>query len=297
MRLTALLRVSRPLVAAGLLAAALTAPAAAQQIDVKGFDYIIRPLASVEEMLSQSDFWALEVSLKPMRMVSVVVTDPETGEKKRELVWYLVYRVVNRPLDRPDRTQIDPANALDPAPRERPLFVPEFALVTDDNGVQEIYEDVLVPEAQAAIIRRERMPLKNSVEIAGQIPEVTPADAQIPNAVYGVVMWRNIDPRVDFFAVYLTGFSSGYRTAEGPDGTPLTLRRTIVQEFSRPGDEFDQNEREFRRTGDGRWIYRPDDVTLESLDTEVPAGDAAADEAAAPPADGAEAAEAADGDQ
>lgn len=245
-----------------------SASASAQQSNVKGFDYVVRPQASVDEMLSQADFWALEIALKPMRMISVEVTDPATGVKQREFVWYLVYRIVNRPLARPDRSQIDPANPLDPPPREKPLFIPEFTLVSDDNGVQQVYEDVLIPEAQAAIIRRERMPLKNSVQIVGPIPDVTPDDAPAPDALYGVAMWRKLDPRVDFFSIFFSGLSSGYRTVKGPDGSPLILRRTIVQGFQRPGDEFDQNEREIRRRDDARWIYRPDDLTI---DVEAPA--------------------------
>ncbi|MCA9114875.1 MAG: hypothetical protein KDA79_07285 [Planctomycetaceae bacterium] len=263
---------SRALITAILLTAASAVPASAQIAAGKGFDYIIRPEASVEEMLSHSDFWAVEVALKPMRMVTVNVTDPTTGKKKLERIWYLAYRVVNRPLDRPDRTATEPSNELDPPPRQRPLFIPEFTLVTDDNSEQFVYEDVLIPEAQAEISRRERMPLKNSVEIAGQIPEVTDPEALAPNALFGVAMWRNIDPRVDFFTVYLTGFSSGYRVVAGQDGEQLNYRRTIVVDFQRPGDEFDQTEREFRRPSEGRWIYRPEDITPDNLNNELPAG-------------------------
>ena len=43
-------------------------------------------------------------------------------------------------------------------------------------------------------------------------------------------------------------------------------------DFQRPGDEFDQTEREFRRPSEGRWIYRPEDITPDNLNNELPAG-------------------------
>ena len=47
-----------------------------------------------------SDIWVFEVRYKPLRMIRVNVTDPKTGEKSRELIWYLVYRAVLRPQER-----------------------------------------------------------------------------------------------------------------------------------------------------------------------------------------------------
>jgi len=89
-------------------------------------------------------------------------------------------------------------------------------------------------------------------------------------------MWQGVDATTDFFTIYMTGFSNGYIVRKGPDGKPLAWRRTIEQQFWRPGDRFDEREYEFRRrrrpkseakskgektpqVDDGpRWIYRPD---------------------------------------
>ena len=40
---------------------------------------------------------------------------------------------------------------------------------------------------------------------------------------------------------------------EGPDGKELIQRKTLVQEFWRPGDEFDQNEQEIRVVETPKW--------------------------------------------
>jgi len=111
-------------------------------------------------------------------------------------------------------------------------------------------------------------------DVPATVPEKSESEA---NAIYGVVMWRNIPSETDFFTVYMSGFSSAYRTMTGPDGEKIVARHTIQLDFWRPGDRFDQNEAEFRlptdrfdevgtklRESDNRnpkWIFRPDDIS------------------------------------
>ena len=83
-------------------------------------------------------------------------------------------------------------------------------------------------------------------------------------------MWEGVKATTDYFTVYMSGFSSGYKLGKGPDGNPLTLRRTIVQEYWRPGDRFDQSEQEFRRRGEPRWIYRVDESIKKPGDSVPP---------------------------
>ncbi len=225
----------------------------------RGFDSTLEATATGEELTAQTDLWVMEVSFKPMRMIWVDLTDAKTGKKSRELVWYLVYKAVNRTLhQRQDTSDTVPVNDNDPAPKQ--FFVPEFTLVTQDGGVQKIYADRILPEAQAVIIERERRDLKNSVQVVRAIPTPTPAGAESKNTIYGVVTWRNIDDETDFFTIYMTGFSSGKRLQRGPDGKPLALRRTIMQEYWRPGDELAQREGEIRRESPTKWMYRPDEA-------------------------------------
>jgi len=233
----------------------------------RGFDLTLAATATGPELNAQSDLWVLETTFKPMRMIWVDVVDAKTKVKERKLIWYLVYKAVSRPLPRRNAaSDVAPVNKFDAVPT--PLFVPEFTLVTNDNNRQNIYPDVILPEAQAAIARRERLVVKNSVEIVSEIPPVTSFDAKAEKAVYGVVMWERVKSTTDFFTVFMTGFSSGYKMGEGPNGEPLTLRRTIIQEFWRPGDRFEQGEQEIRRRGKPRWIYRTDDVTEKPADEE-----------------------------
>ena len=209
-------------------APAKTPPVAAKPL--RGFKIRVSSQASGEELNQQTDLWVLEVRFKPLRLISVNLTDPKTGKKTKQLVWYLVYRAVNRPLPfKGDPNGVNPQNVFDPTPGE-PLFAPEFTLITNDNDSQKIYSDDILPEAQAAIAARERLPqLKNSVQVVGPVPKATPVDAKQDNApIYGVVTWKGIDARTDFVTIYMSGFSNGYRHVRGP--VPFnTLSQALAQ--------------------------------------------------------------------
>lgn len=229
----------------------------------RGFDYVARAIATAEDRRRQPDLWVLEVHYKTLRMIPVEITDPATGEKQLERVWYLPYKVVNRPLARLDEEEdVEPVNEFDPPPTP-PIFVPELTLVATDNDEQRIYEDVVLPEAQAAINRRERREFLNSVQLAGDIPRLTREAEGEETAVYGVATWRGVDPDTDYFRVIFSGFSNGYHTETGPDGNTVVMRKTLVQKYWRPGDRFDEYEKEARVDGDPQWVDRPDDSNLD----------------------------------
>jgi hypothetical protein len=243
----------------------------------RGFAATAPAVATAEE-LAQGDLWVMQVDFKPMRLMRVQTTDPDTGRRREEVVWYMIYRAVNRPLKSPaqenDKT---PVNNYDPPPGP-PLFIPEFTLVTEGKEVQRVYGDVILPDAEAVIASREMRGadqanvLKNSVEAVQPIPS---AEDQNARPIYGVAIWRGVDPTTDHFKVYASGFSNGYRQVTGPDGRPLILRREIVLDYWRPGDEFSTDEREFRFQSPPRWVYRaeeadPSDPGQELL-TSVPA--------------------------
>lgn len=241
-----------------------------------GFATKVRASATGEELSRQPGLWVCEVAFKPMRYIRVEVTDPKTGKKSRELVWYICYKAINRPLGQKKATETDPVNDYD-VPPSKPLFVPEFTLVTDDGGVQKTYHDVVLPEAQEAILKQREQRkangarYRNSVEVVSPIPDQTDAETAPGQTIWGMAMFRGVDPEADRFRVFMTGFSNGYKLTKVP-GTdePLVLRRTIRQEYWRPGDGIDQNEFEFRLKGDPVWEYRPDDVNsteaVEAID-------------------------------
>lgn len=199
----------------------------AQAQFTRGFDTTVAPVVTSQELRAQPRLWVLEVSYKPMRMIIAEITDRKTGEKKRQFIWYLVYRVVNRPLRQlEDASETATVNQFD-GPPGPPIFAPSFTLLTDDGGVQVVYEDEILPEAQAAIMRRERQVLKNSVEVVGPIPPI--AESGAPEAaLYGVAMWSGVDLTADFFTVIMSGLSNGYMYVQGP--VPYDQLRQLAAE-------------------------------------------------------------------
>jgi hypothetical protein len=170
-------------------------------------------------------------------------------------VWYIVYRAFNRKLERP-ANDTPPRNELDPEVITPPLFIPEFTLQTTDTSVPKTYLDQVIPEALPVIQRREKGKYRTTVDIVGPIPPAgEPGDAN-REGVWGVAMWRGIDPTADRYTVYMTGFSNGIHVVDGPDGQPVIQTKTIMQNFWRPGDQFQLAEPEIRLDGLPQWIYR-----------------------------------------
>ena len=195
----------------------LSSLASAQTLPPKdrGFVNSAQSIATGEEITSQENLWVLEVKFKSLRMIAVDITDAKTGEKKKEFVWYFVYKATNRAIEKKvDDTDTEAINDFD-APPGPPIFAPEFLLQTNDNNKATVHRDVIVPQAQAVIERREKQKLLNSVQIVGDLPKVG-ADGEEDESRYGVAMFTGIDPRTDYFTLILNGFSNGYRYVRGP---------------------------------------------------------------------------------
>lgn len=243
------------------------------------------------------ELWIGEVQYKPVRLMRLDVRDPKTGVVNKELVRYMVYRMIlrdptelagaeteelRRKLADPN---IDPLNALDPNVTV-PLQLPRFILKTEDNDIQEEekYVDEINLEIQKSVFQREfgrrGLPLKmlNSAEAIAEIGEPVPnGDKEaLAKAVYGVAVWRNVNPKADLFSVIMSGFSNAYRISTDANGNHVVEEKVIVQRFARPGDEFEQEEQEFRfiddldTDGDGKidirfpnWQYQARDAKLD----------------------------------
>ena len=69
----------------------------------------------------------------------------------------------------------------------------------------------MIPAAVAAIRRAKRpaAELLNSVEMAEQ--PIPVSDGRVDHSVWGVATWNDVDPRIDFFSVYVGGLTNAYR--------------------------------------------------------------------------------------
>ena len=199
--------------------------------------------------------WCLEFAFKPPRFIDVDVPTTELRMQRKRL-WYLVYRVRNTGGR---RTAIDPQ---DPTQRkvenfETPVrFLPHFVLESTEGLAEHEgetayrgYLDRVVPTAMDPIRRRERPPgdLYDSASMAGS--DIAPGEER-----WGVAIWEDVDPRIDFFTITVRGLTNAIRWRERAgaqfrrDGTPGSQMEHALEclrlDFWRPGDDRDEVEEE-----------------------------------------------------
>jgi hypothetical protein len=229
------------------------------------------------------DIYCLELSFKPLRMIEVDVP-LASGATARKQVWYLMYRVRNTGQALKPVVDADGVYSAELGKGGPIRFLPQFILESQDrqstgDRVSKAYLDRVIPAAVAAISQRETPGhmLLNSVDISKQPIPVT--DGRIDRSVWGVATWVEVDPRIDFFSVYVVGLTNAYEWTDSPAAFQVGdkpgkgrqfVRKTLQLNFWRPGDELMPNEREFRYgvpldkaalydVPDGvayRWVYR-----------------------------------------
>lgn len=206
-----------------------------------------------------NEVWGLQFTFKPLRMINVDITRPD-GQTERKLLWYLVYNVRNdgarlRPVE--NESGEFSVESAEPKPVR---FLPHFVLEAQDfdAGGQKIYKaylDRILPEVVGTIRDREvpGVELLNSAEMASQ--EIAVSTEGEDNTVWGVAIWEQVDPEMDFFSIYVGGLTNAFVWDDTPGefqvGDPAGKGRqiavkTLQLNFWRPGDEFLENEAEIR---------------------------------------------------
>jgi len=182
-----------------------------------------------------------------------------SASSRSGLVWVLTSRAGLPSVEQADKTHSVEA-AQKPA-----LFIPEFVLQAHDDEVSREYSERVLPLALPLIEMRERpgQKLFNTHTMPKQ-------KIAVGETRWGVAMWENIDPRVDFFSIYVKGLTNAYRWQDPPADyrpgqDPIAkgrkfVRKTLKLNFWRPGDEYEEKESEFRYGVPGQvdyeWIYR-----------------------------------------
>ncbi len=197
------------------------------------------------------DIWCLEFSFKPLRMIRL-----ETPGAKRphKLVWYMVYKVRNtgkmlQPTENVEEAKLEVKEVASGPVRFMPHFVLQGQDVAPTGGkLYRAYLDQLIPGALEPIHQREvpgRKLLSNVEMSQKKLAEGEEA--------WGVAMWEDIDPEMDFFSIFIKGLSNAYQWTD-PEGAFKAgdppgkgrefVRKTLQLNFWRPGDRFMQHESE-----------------------------------------------------
>ncbi len=249
-----------------------------------GTDSKSRTLYEMSEAVGfRRDVWCLEIAFKPLRMMAVDIPQP-SGKMQRKLIWYLVYRVRNTGAGLAPKQEADRTFTAVEKSRESLQFIPQFVLTSQDRDrtgqpVRKSYLDRIIPAAVQAIGRRE-LPggeLLNSAQISERPLQLE--NGRAVEGLWGVATWEDLDPRIDFFSVFVGGLTNAYDWQDSPEEYQLGdppgkgrrfQRKQLQLNFWRPGDDLAENEREIRfgsalgyaeyyGTDEGvayRWIYR-----------------------------------------
>jgi hypothetical protein len=130
-------------------------------------------------------------------------------------------------------------------------FFPQFSLQSHEFNKE--YLDRVIPTAIPLIQQREdpNTPLQSTVEISRtNIPVDGGPDDR---GVWGVATWEDVDPRIDFFSVYVQGLTNAYRFVDPPNayqkGDPpgtgrVFYTKTLQLNFWRAGDMLNPTEEE-----------------------------------------------------
>ena len=218
-----------------------------------------------KQTVFRREIWCLEFTFKPVRMLWVDV--PQTsGKMQRKLIWYMIYHVKNTGGNLKPVKDSDGNYTITTSDRDVRFF-PQFVL--ESTEYQKAYLDRIIPVAIAAIQRKEdpNRKLLNSVEM-GTRP-IPLSSELVDRSVWGVATWEEVDPRVDFFSVFVQGLTNAYHWVDAPEafkpGDPpgkgrMLTQKTLMLNFWRPGDEYVEDRRIIRYGIPGqvdyRWVYR-----------------------------------------
>jgi hypothetical protein len=209
-----------------------------------------------QRIIFRREVWCLEFSFRPLRMVELDIPAP-SGKMERKQVWYMVYRVRYlgddlKPAPSSDAIGNTTYPTTNTVAYNYRRFFPQFVFQSFEYDKR--YLDQIIPAAREAIAVRERPPAKlhNSVEMMNvRIPLSEPENA----GVWGYVTWTDIDPRSDFFAIFINGLTNAFQIQDEPGAfkpgdPPLTGRqfayKTLQLNFWRAGDSVEPHEEEIR---------------------------------------------------
>ncbi len=190
------------------------------------------------------DVWYLELAFKPVRLIQVEIPN-SSGGVDQKVAWYMVYSVRYPGEDL--QAVADSESAIPGVPTEVKVdavrFLPRFTIVSKERNFE--MDSQILPTARKAIEAKERVgkPLLDPIEMAQR--SFTQTDSR-EDVTWGVAIWTDIDPRVDFFAVDVRGLSNAYKVRQDSGGKTLFDRKTLRIYHWRAGDAIDEHKDRIR---------------------------------------------------
>jgi hypothetical protein len=201
--------------------------------------------------LYRDPVWEYEFSFLPLRQETVGIPD-QFGELNDVNVWYLVFRVRNtgasmsykdvKQSENSDHVvkKLQMNQPVDPA---KVQFLPRFVLEGWVEGANNKYKKVAYPSvidasalAQIQNIEDPNQKLLDPHQISNMKIPLAKTDAD--PGVWGVAIWKNVEPRIDYVSVKVNGLSNARRMTDPK--TRSSIQKTLQLNFWRPGDAVGQ---------------------------------------------------------
>ncbi len=190
--------------------------------------------------------WQYEFAFLGLRQLRVADAD----EKNSQNIWYMIYRVRNTGKNLSyEMVKEDPRFEHLKADLKRDSadlnidskFVPRFTLEgwvkLPDSDYQKVsYRDQVSPSILRRIqqIEDPNMRLLDSVEMMEAKLPITQSESG--GGVWGVAIWENVDPNIDYVSVLVSGITNAYRITRDGAGNIGFRYKTLQLNFWRPGD-------------------------------------------------------------
>ncbi|MFN6207434.1 MAG: hypothetical protein ACK49R_13430 [Planctomycetota bacterium] len=212
---------------------------------------------STRDIVFFRNVWQLEFATLGLRQIKLSFKAPDGAVQNRHY-WYLVYRVRNLgesiSYDQVKQDVVFPyvlnEVKLDAAKEQPELlprtFQPTFELtgwVADAKGEYSpiSYRDQFLPLVAKEIQKLEdpNQRLFNSLEI-GDI-EIPLSRSESDPGVWGVAVWEEVDPRVNYVSIRVKGLTNAYRIVATADGKIDVVNKMLQLNYWRPGDGAQQD--------------------------------------------------------
>lgn len=217
------------------------------------------------------DCWQYEFAFLGLRQITIEVPVSPGVTVKRNY-WYLVYRIRNTGEVVTNESIFDPKfnqninekrynfQDLNDERRQELItklqeetlygrFLGNFRLegwvenIVTGEYVRVEYEQTFDPMVVDKI-RAEEDPATELLSSAQLLKKSLPIVS--PNSKYGglwgVAIWEDVDPRLDYVSVYVNGLTNAFRIEHQQDGSQKTVQKTLQLNFWRPGDSIDQSD-------------------------------------------------------
>ena len=203
-------------------------------------------------ILFRENVWQYEFSFTGLRQARLRIPTGNGGVANRNF-WYMIYRIrdtgqtmtFEEVKQNPEfEHMINELRMGKPLPTEAKKFLPRFTLEgsvpVEGGGYQRVvYRDTVDPIVLAQIRQREdpNQVLLDTHQMS--IAEIPVAKNATDPGVWGVAIWEDVDPRIDYVSVYVKGLTNAFRLSRNVDD-PSKIK-TLQLNFWRPGDSVDEH--------------------------------------------------------